>query len=143
MFHMVTQPDLPDIGTASDWQGVQDLIQEIQRDEQCKVFAKTLFQWDLAIKIFRKTETRRITLGNPTEQDFKFHALCLGALISSGSALCIWAKTFTSEELGKFNVTYEQIDAYVEELKQSFREWHHGFSSSEVDTLRNKIFGAA
>jgi len=141
---MVTQQtDFPNFISPNDWQSVQDLIEEVQREEQCAIFAKTLFQWDLAVKMFRKVEMKRFIIGTPNELDFKFHAICLGALVSLGSALSFSARGFAVEELQKFNVTRDQIEAYVEELKQSFREWHHGFTKPEIKSLKNLIFGEA
>ena len=129
--------------TPQEWQGVKELIDELEQDAQCELFVKSLFQWDLAVKYFRKVELRRIILGEPKEEDLRFHAMCLNALMAVGNALLLKAKTLKDGYLASINITYSQIDAYVEELSQSYREWHHGFTKKEVGDLKARIFGGA
>ena len=35
-----------------------------------------------------------------------------------------------------------QIAAYVEEFRQSLREWHHGFSGGDLERVKESVFGA-
>jgi hypothetical protein len=49
------------------------------------------------------------------------NALCLQALVFE-------SKKFQAEQLAQFGVKHSDIGVYVDELEQSFREWHHGFS---------------
>jgi len=129
--------------TEQDWKHVRELIEELNRDEACQDFLKGLFQWDLVVKSFRKTENRRMIFADPTKEDLRLHAMCLNALMAIGNALVIQAKEFSPEELAKHNVAHEQIEAYVEDLAQRYREWHHGFTTDEVEGLRRKIFSCA
>ncbi|MEQ1853120.1 MAG: hypothetical protein ABMA01_16195 [Chthoniobacteraceae bacterium] len=125
-----------------EWTWVEDLITDVAREEQSGLFAQKLFQWDLAVKQFRKIEMKRIILGTPGTIDLHFHALCLHGLLAIGRALIIDSKRFTSEELTKFQIKHEEIEAYVEELGQSLREWHHGFNDAELKRVRETVFGA-
>jgi len=127
--------------TREEWAWVEDLIKDVGREEEGDLFAQKLFQWDLAVKQFRKLEQKRIILGTPTEIDLQFHALCLHGLLTIGRALVITSKQFNAEELVKFQVRHDQIEAYVEELEQSFREWHHGFTEDELARVREALFG--
>lgn len=132
--------------TQEEWKWVADLIEEVHRDIQQEArrarFAKILFQWDLAVRQFRKIEQRRLLLQKPTEIDLKCHALCLHLLLAIGQALVLDAKRFPGAELEELGVKREEIEAYVEELAQSLREWHHGFTQSEVELARERLFGA-
>jgi len=85
---------------------------------------------------------RRIILASPTENDILHHALCLHALLAIGNALLLEGKKFSDEQLAIFKVSFNQITAYVAELEQSFREWHHGISETELAKSRQAIFGA-
>jgi len=128
--------------TPEEWAWVRDLIQEVQQEEQRDSFVKCLFEWDLAVRQFRKVEMRRIILASPTENDILHHALCLHALLAIGNALLLEGKKFSDEQLAIFKVSFNQITAYVAELEQSFREWHHGISETELAKSRQAIFGA-
>ena len=114
--------------TREEWVWVEDLIKDVAREEESNLFAQKLFQWDLAVKQFRKIENKRIILGTPKPIDLQFHALCLHALLTIGRALVIESKRFQGEDLTKFQIKHEEVEAYVEELEQSLREWHHGFT---------------
>jgi hypothetical protein len=128
--------------TREEWAWVQDLIGDVQRDGKREAFAKSLFQWDLAVQQFRKIELRRIILQPPSEADLRYHAWCLHALLAIGHALVIQARGFKPEDLDRFSVKHEEIEAYVTELEQSFREWHHGFTPGEVGHATREILGA-
>lgn len=125
-----------------EWKWVEDLIADVARDEQSGLFAQRLFQWDLAVKQFRKIEMKRIVAGVPSPIDLRFHALCLHALLAMGQALVVDSNRFKAEELANFQIKHGEIEAYVEELEQSLREWHHGFSDAELNRVRETVFGA-
>jgi hypothetical protein len=123
------------------WEWVRGLIRDIEREEKRDEFLRTLFQWDLAVREFRKVELAAMILGQPVEQDFHFHAICLHSLLATGHSLILMAEQFDPKDLEHCRVEPAQITAYVEELEQSFREWHHGFNDHEVEATRVKIFG--
>jgi hypothetical protein len=127
--------------TREEWSWVEDLIRDVAREEKSDVFAQRLFQWDLAVRQFRKIEQKRVVLGSPTEMDLHFHALCLHGLLTIGRALVIGSKDFTADELAKLQVRHDEIAAYVEELEQSLREWHHGFTDGELKRVREAVLG--
>jgi hypothetical protein len=127
--------------TREEWAWVEDLIKDVAREEESDLFAQKLFQWDLAVKQFRKIENKRVILGTPKPIDLQFHALCLHGLLTIGRALLIDSRRFNSDDLVKFQIRHEEIEAYVEELEQSLREWHHGFTSDELAKVREALFG--
>jgi len=57
--------------------------------------------------------------------------------------LIIDSRRFKPDDLVKFQIKHEEIEAYVEELEQSLREWHHGFTENELKQVREAVFGAA
>jgi hypothetical protein len=137
---MAVEPNFEKI-TPQDWASVRDLIKEVQRSELCDVFAKTLFWWDLTVKTFRKVEFSMILLGEPTPEDFQNYFASLAALIAIGHSLIGRSREFSPDELAKFEVTHEQIEAYVEDLQITYREHNHGFTSQELGAASVKIFG--
>ena len=142
--------DHPSFGELSisreEWSWVEDLINEVNREVQQQfrraTFPRNLFQWDLAARQFRKIEQRRLLLQKPTELDLQRHAVCLHALLAIGHALVLASRGFQVEELDQLGVRREEIEAYVAELEESLREWHHGFSEEEINQAREKLFGA-
>ncbi len=125
----------------SEWDWVQSLIHDIEKSEKREEFAKFLFQWDLAVKEFRKMEQKRLLLQEPTETDLRHHAICLHMLLAMGHFLVSLAEDFSESDLAKFDMRHAQIKAYVEELEENFREWHHGFTEAEMTQLQSAIFG--
>ena len=118
---------------------MEDLIRDVAREERTDVFAKKLFQWDLAVRQFRKIEQRTFILAEPTPTDLEFHALCLHGLLMIGRSLVLESRQFEPEDLARFQVKDDEIEAYVEDLEQSFREWHHGFSKEELEKTRRLL----
>ena len=131
----------PEEITQQEWEWVHDMIEEIDRQERREDFARWLFQWDFAVREFRKVEQRRIILGTPNAYDRRFHSLCLHSLLAGGHALVLHSEDFTPEELKQFGVVHEDITAYVAELEQSFREWNHAFTEAEIGNAQQAIFG--
>src|ERR1043166_5779281 len=137
-------PDLAQEALAPDeWGWVHDLILDVERGEQGLAFIGKYGEWDLAVRQFRKVETRRITLGQPNERDWLWHAACLHGLLSKGKLLLLEATKLSERDLSLCNVTRKEIEAYVADLEQSLREAHHDFSESELAKAREKIFCAA
>ena len=129
--------------TPQEWAWVQDLIQDVQRQELCETFAKSLFEWDLVVRQFRKVEYKRIVIGSPTENDWLCHSVCLYALLAFGKLILLQSRKISDAELKALGVTRDEIVAYVEELEQSSRERHHGITEAELSTVREAIFGGA
>jgi len=127
--------------TAEHWEWVRGLIRDIEREEKRDEFLKLLFQWDLAVREFRKVELTAMVLGQPNEKDFHFHSICLHSLLALGHSLILMAEAFEPKEFAHCQVEHGHIAAYVEELEQSFREWHHGFTDHEIAETKAKIFG--
>lgn len=126
--------------TREQWAWVEGLIRDVSRPEEGNIFARRVFQWDLAVRQFQKVEHERIVVGTPTDVDFEAHARCLQGLLTIGNALVMASREFQPEELARFGIRREEIGAYVEALEQSFREWHHGLSEEYLDKVRQALF---
>ena len=119
---------------------MEGLIREVARQNNGDLLARKLFEWDLAVRQFRKMELKRMIQGTPTTVDLEYHALCLHALLSVGHGLRLEAERSDPEQLARFEIKPEEIAAYVEDLEQSFREWHHGFSEQDLENVRRAVF---
>jgi hypothetical protein len=125
----------------AEWDWVQGLIREVEREAERDEFAKQLFQWDLATRAFRRMEARRFANGEPSSEDLEHHAICLHMLLTIGRALAARVRDFKATELLVFRVTREQVEGYVADLEQDYREWHHGHAVADVDAARMKVLG--
>jgi len=124
------------------WNWVRNLIRDIELQEQCDAFLARFGQWDVGVREFRKIELVRMIRGEPTDVDFRFHAICLHMLLAIGHSLILQSEKFEKGDFAHSNFEHEHIQAYVQELEQSYREWHHGFTDAEIMAAQAKIFGA-
>ena len=127
-------------GTEEEWAWVEGLIRDASREARTESLARRTFQWDLAMRQFRKVEHERMVLASPTARDLEGHARCLEGLLMIGRALVLACKQHAPEELGRFGIKHQEPEACVAGLEQSFREWHHSFSEEHLERVR-QAFG--
>jgi hypothetical protein len=143
----VTIPDVVAGITPEEWKYTRDMIAECAAeqasDERREDFARRFFQWDLAVRYFRKMEMKRMIHGEPSEMDYRCQALLLHTLAAGGHAFVMLSKTFSPEELSVMGLKHEDIVAYVEELEQSNREAQCVLSPAELEIIQRQVFGAA
>src|SRR5205807_8843209 len=106
------------------------------REERTESLARRVFQWDVAVRQFRKVEHERVVLAPPTPADLEGHARCLEGLLMIGRALLLACKQHVPEELDRFGIKEEEVQACVAALEQSLWEWHHSFSEEHLDQVR-------
>src|SRR5260370_7824267 len=92
--------------TEEEWAWVEGLIREASREEQTDSLARRVFQWDLAVRQFRKVEQERMVLGSPTATDLEGHARCVEGLLMMGRALVLACKQHPPGELGPFRTKH-------------------------------------
>lgn len=129
--------------TENVWAAVRDLIDEVERDQSQEQLASSVAEWRLAVRQFRKVELKRLVLGEPTASDYSCHSICLHSLLAMGETLELWSRSFEPGSLALLRLSHDAIEAGVEDLKQSLREWQHGFTPQEVSSVREAVFGAA
>lgn len=125
------------------WSFVRQLISDVEREQQQEAFTQRLVAWHLGVRAFRRAEDEQMHLQVPSAVARRFHKVCLSSLLSMGHALVLASKAFTPEELSRFNVTHEAIEAYVDDLEESQREWSHDLAPERVAEVQRAIFGAA
>src|SRR5262249_58703879 len=106
------------------WVWVEDLIRDVSREERTESLARRVFQWDLAVRQFRKVEHERLVLASPTPADLEGRARCIDGLLMIGRALALACSQHAPEELARFGLKPEETESCVAALEQSFREWH-------------------
>ncbi len=124
-----------------EWDAVSDLIEDVQNDQERDEFIKSFVEWRFAVRKFRTVETNRMILSEPNETDFRCRAICLHSLLAMGEALVLWSHDFRAGAFIAIRITHEDIAACVEELQQSLREWHNGFTAAESQAAQSVIFG--
>jgi hypothetical protein len=129
--------------SAHEWAAVQDLLHDLQAEEDREHLAYLYGQWRLSIRAFRRVEARRMTAMEPTETDLLFHKACITDLMSFGTLLQIAAKNHADEELAKYGVRRDVVEAILRDLHNTFDEWHAQIPQDRVDHLSAAIFDAA
>jgi hypothetical protein len=125
------------------WEFVQQLLRDLQNEEEQEEIARAFGGWSLALKSFRRAETRRMVLQEPTEVDRLFHRACVTNLISFGSMLDLVASQQDQSALAERGVRLSEIKALVADLRNSYDEWHGQVPDSRIAALNERIFNAA
>ena len=127
--------------TASDWELVYELIEDVEDLERQESFVQTLTYWWHAVRAFRKVEFNRLRKNDPRPIDLQFHRLCLAASITLGEHLLLCLNAIKGTEFEeKISVSRDDIEAMVAALRINWQEWHSEVSESRVDSLKELIF---
>jgi hypothetical protein len=129
--------------SAPEWAFVQELLHDLQAEEDREQLAYLYGQWRLSMRAFRRVESRRMSAMEPTETDLLFHKACVTDLMSFGTLLQIAARQHPAEELAASGISLEVIEALLQDLHNSFDEWHAQIPAARVDALTAAIFDVA
>lgn len=125
-----------------DWEFVQSLLHDLQAEEDREQIASLFGQWRLSIKAFRRVEERRMIRNKPEPLDLMRHKACVTNLISFGTVISIAAKEHTDEELAQHGLRKDVIDSIVQDLHNTFDEWHGQVPDRRIEELNQRIFNA-
>jgi hypothetical protein len=129
--------------SASEWEFVQDLIRDLEAEEDRLQIASLFGQWRLSLKAFRRVESTRMFHSDPTEEDRKFHLLCVTHLISFGTMLDLAASQHSEGDLANHGLRREIISAMVDDLRNTYDEWHGLVPEERIEELTNQIFNVS
>ena len=79
----------------------------------------------------------------PTEEDIKFHLVCVTHLISFGAMLEVAASQHNDGELANHRLKRVNIEAMVQDLRNTYDEWYGQVPEERIDQLSEQIFDAA
>jgi hypothetical protein len=136
-------PSAPASAASRDWDAVREFIEEVDGDQNQDQFKRSLVEWQLAVRQFRKVELQQMVLREPDETDLRSHAICLHSLLAMGEALASWSRSLDAEALADVQIGHDDLQASVEDLKLGLREWHHSSPPEELKRLQNIVFGGA
>ncbi len=129
--------------SAAEWEFVQNLIRDLEAEEDRKQIASLFGQWRLSLKAFRRVESARMFDLQPTEEDRKFHLVCVTHLISFGTMLEIAAAQHSDRDLATHGLKRDIISAMVNDLRNTYDEWHGQVPPERIEELSNLIFHAS
>lgn len=124
----------------SDWDFVKSLLHDLQAEEDREQIASLFGQWRLSIKAFRRVEERRMIRNVPEHVDLMCHKVCVTNLMSFGTMLLVAAAEHSDEELAKYGLRKDVIEALVKDLHNTLDEWHGQVPDGRIDELRKRIF---
>lgn len=125
-----------------EWAFVQELLRDLQAEEDREELAYLYGQWRLSIRVFRRVEARRMTAMEPTDTDLLFHKACVTDLMSFGTLLQIAAQEHHDDELASCSIRRDVIAAILQDLHNTFDEWHAQIPVARIEALSATIFDA-
>lgn len=125
------------------WQFVKNLLQDLQAEEDRQQLASLFGQWRLSIRFFRRVETSRMVLDEPSETDLLCHRACVTQLISVGTLIEVAAMEHSEQDLKSHGLKLETIRSMVLDLQNTYGEWHGQIGDTRLENLQDRIFHAA
>jgi hypothetical protein len=115
------------------------LVDFPSRAKRLGLLTETL-AWIAAVAFFRHTETESHYLAEPTDLDQRYHKSLLAALVAEGERLL--TRIFRSGGLpaNLDGVKTEDIDAMVEELRNTQAQWYGDMTSERRAQILKEVF---
>jgi hypothetical protein len=128
---------------AHEWKAIGLLVDRNARDlleDRYGVFPEVV-SWFKVIRIFRQAETDRMIEREPTPEDLQYHRTQLDLLIAEGSRLLSTIHEEGPWPANAAGIKVEDIQAAVEDLRITQREWHEPLSDVRKSELWQGVFG--
>ncbi|MBI2929026.1 MAG: hypothetical protein HYY24_25460 [Verrucomicrobia bacterium] len=108
------------------WQAVGLVIDLNTKDHLAGRYGlvQDLVAWFKAVRLFRETEDERMVLQDPTPADLRQHRTWLASLIAEGERLVSEARSEGGLPEGLVRFKLADVEATLEMLLLSQREWH-------------------
>ncbi|SRR5258708_27604914 len=114
----ILEPPIPD---AEDWAAVELLIRDVQEAEsKGKSYAASIVFWNMAVRLFHQAERILLFEQRPSPEDLKMHEAFLHALLGLGQLLEMRIQNISDDDLSRFGIQRENLNAYNRELKDTF-----------------------
>jgi hypothetical protein len=126
-----------------DWAAVKLLTDELEEElaERRNHLLFRISVWLLAVRVFKKSETRKIVLRTPSDRDKTYHRALLGFLKGYGEMLLMELGRQNAMDSKDIGVSFEDFSASVEELRLSEREWYGDMTQARREEIFLNVFG--
>jgi len=109
------------------------------RERRLGLLTETL-AWVASVAFFRRTEAETHYLSAPTDTDRRYHKSLLAALIAQGERLLTRIHTGGGLPDNLDGIKTLDVDALVEELRNTHAQWHGGMTEERRAQILNEVF---
>jgi hypothetical protein len=136
--------EVMDFGFSSvDWEFVDQLLDDVKREEQKSDFIAAFYAWFNAIKIFRYAERKLLDERDPNPADLRIHASMLHLLIAVGINLEERFQDLEPEIRKVLKFSAADITAIVYDLQISLDERHSDVLPERIQDIQNTLLGGS
>ncbi len=126
-----------------DWVAVRMLVAEIEQEisERRGNLLYRLSLWLCAVKMFRRTEEKKLILVDPQPRDVQFHRVLLTSLLGFGESLLLDVLDHTEVDPKHLGLQVEDLRAMVETLRMNYTEWYSDMTPARREAALREIVG--
>jgi hypothetical protein len=130
------------VAESPKWQTVGAVIDQNARDFLSGRFGllQDIVAWFKAIELFREAENDTMILRDPTPEDLRQHRIWLASLLAEGERLAGDAQTRGGLAADAVRFRLTDVEAVLEELYVTQREWHGGMSPGRRREILKTFF---
>jgi hypothetical protein len=124
------------------WKAVGMLLDQNNRDVTEKRYGlvSEVVSWFKVLDLFRQIENERMIEQEPTTDDLKYHKARLAMLIAEGERLGAVIREVGLRSENSNSIKLADLEAAIEELRITHREWHEPLSEVRKAELWQGIF---
>ena len=124
------------------WQAVGLVLDQNARDLRAGRYGRlqAVVSWFKGKDLFRQAEFERMIEREPTPLDKRYHKTWLAALIAEGERLLTEIRRAGGLPRGPAGIKLSDIEATVEELRDTQAEWHGSLNATRRRDLFQQLF---
>jgi hypothetical protein len=124
------------------WKTVGAVIDQNTRDFLAGRYGlvQDIVGWFKAIQLFREAENETMILRDPADEDLRQHRIWLASLIAEGERLIGEALSEGTSLAGTVRFRLADVQATLEELYLTQREWHGGMGEQRRREILKSVF---
>lgn len=137
------QPDFEFGVDEQDWAAVKLLTDELE-EELAERRNHLLFRisiWHISVRVFKKTELRKMVLRDASDRDKTYHRALLGFLKGYGELLLMELGRQNATDSNSIGIPFEDFAASVEELRYAEREKYGDMTDERKREILLNVFG--
>ena len=126
-----------------DWAAVKLLVDELEQElaEHRNHLLFRISVWYMSVRVFKRAETNKLILREPTPRDRQFHRALLSFLKGSGELLLMELRNESSVNPKEIGIRFEDFSASVQELAYSEREHYGDMTEQRRNEILKDAFG--
>jgi hypothetical protein len=127
-----------------DWSAVKLLVEELEQElaEKRNHLLFRMTAWCFALKVFKRVESEKMVLRDPSERDSKYHRAMIAFMRGCGEILLVELGAHQEIDPVRVGISFPDLAAMVEEMRISEREWYGDMTPERSAEILNDVFGS-